>query len=232
VNCRNQEYTGIHHDGGYAEVMIAKQSGLMSIPNDLSSVDAAPLLCAGLTTFNALRNAPVKAGDLVAVLGIGGLGHLGVQYARHMGFEVAAIARGADKEALARKLGAHHYIDSTATDPAAVLQALGGAMLVLATASSGKTVAATMKGLRETGQMLIVGVSLEPLDVSDYGLVFGGRSVAGSLTGDPAAGDKTLKFSVLSGISAMIETMPLEEAPDAYAKMMAGKARFRMVLTM
>jgi propanol-preferring alcohol dehydrogenase len=232
VNCRNQEYTGIHHDGGYAEVMIAKQSGLMSIPNDLSSVDAAPLLCAGLTTFNALRNAPVKAGDLVAVLGIGGLGHLGVQYARHMGFEVAAIARGADKEALARKLGAHHYIDSTATDPAAVLQALGGAMLVLATASSGKTVAATMKGLRETGQMLIVGVSLEPLDVSDYGLVFGGRSVAGSLTGDPAAGDKTLKFSVLSGISAMIETMPLEKAPDAYAKMMAGKARFRMVLTM
>src|SRR5580658_9934880 len=132
VNCRNQEYTGIHHDGGYAEVMIAKASGLMSIPDELSSVAAAPLLCAGLTTFCALRNAPATAGDLVAVLGIGGLGHLGVQYARRMGFEVAAIARGADKESLAKKLGAHHYIDSTATDPAAALQALGGAKLILA----------------------------------------------------------------------------------------------------
>ena len=127
VNCRNQEYTGIHHDGGYAEVMIAKASGLVSIPDDLSSVDAAPLLCAGLTTFSALRNAPAKAGDLVAVLGIGGLGHLGVQYARHMGFEVAAIARGVDKAELAKKLGAHHYIESAATDPAEALQALGGA---------------------------------------------------------------------------------------------------------
>jgi propanol-preferring alcohol dehydrogenase len=232
VNCRNQEYTGIHHDGGYAEVMIAKQSGLMLIPNDLSSVDAAPLLCAGLTTFNALRNAPAKAGDLVAVLGIGGLGHLGVQYARHMGFEVAAIARGADKEELARKLGAHHYIDSAATDPAVALQALGGAMLILATASSSKAMAATMKGLRETGQMLVVGVGPEPIEVSGFQLVFGGRSVEGSLTGDPATGDKTLKFSVLSGVAAMIETMPLEKAPEAYAKMMAGKARFRMVLTM
>jgi propanol-preferring alcohol dehydrogenase len=232
VNCRNQEYTGVHQDGGYAEVMITKQSGLMSIPNDLSSVDAAPLLCAGLTTFNALRNAAVKAGDLVAVIGIGGLGHLGVQYARHMGFEVAAIARGADKEELARKLGAHHYIDSTATDPAAALQALGGAKLILATASSGKSVAATVKGLREAGQMLIVGVGLEPLDVSNNVLVFGGRTLAGTLTGNPAAGDMALKFSVLSGVTAMIETMPLEKASEAYAKMMAGKARFRMVLTM
>ena len=141
VNCRNQEYTGIHHDGGYAEVMIAKASGLVSIPDDLSSVDAAPLLCAGLTTFSALRNAPAKAGDLVAVLGIGGLGHLGVQYARHMGFEVAAIARGADKAELARKLGAHHYIDNATTNPAEALQALGGAKVVLITASGGKTVA-------------------------------------------------------------------------------------------
>jgi propanol-preferring alcohol dehydrogenase len=232
VNCRNQEYTGIHHDGGYAEVMIAKQSGLIAIPNDLSAVSAAPLLCAGLTTFNALRNAPIKAGDLVAVLGIGGLGHLGVQYARHMGFEVAAIARGAGKEELARKLGAHHYIDSTSMDPAAALKALGGAMLILVTASSTKSVAATVKGLRETGQVVVVGVGLEPIEVLDYDLVFGGRSVAGSLTGDPVTGDKTLKFSVLSGVSAMIETMPLENAPEAYAKMMAGKARFRMVLTM
>src|ERR1700726_3965399 len=138
VNCANQEFTGIHHDGGYAEVMIAKPSGLVRIPDDLSSVDAAPLLCAGLTTFSALRSAPAKAGDLVAVLGIGGLGHLAVQYARHMGFEVAAIARGADKAQLAKKLGAHHYIDSAASDQVAALQALGGAMLILATASSSK----------------------------------------------------------------------------------------------
>src|SRR5215470_17766546 len=137
VSCRNQEYTGINHDGGYAEVMIAKASGLMSIPDSLSSVDAAPLLCAGLTTFNALRNAPAKAGDLVAVVGIGGLGHLGVQYARYMGFEVAAIARGADMVELAEKLGAHHYIDSTATDAGAALQALGGAKVILITASGG-----------------------------------------------------------------------------------------------
>jgi propanol-preferring alcohol dehydrogenase len=146
VNCRNQEYTGIHRDGGYAEMLIARASGLMSIPDDLSSVNAAPLLCAGITTFNALRNAPAKPGDLVAVLGIGGLGHLGVQYARHMGFEVAAIARGAEKAELAKKLGAHHYIDSAARNPAEPLQALGGAKVILVTASGGKTVSETFKG--------------------------------------------------------------------------------------
>src|SRR5262249_51095576 len=151
VNCRNQEYTGIQHDGGYAEVMIAKASGLVSIPDELSSAGAAPLLCAGLTTFNALRNAPAKAGDLVAVLGIGGLGHLAVQYARQMGFEVAAISRGSDTAELAKKLGAHHYIDSSATDPAAVLQSLGGAKVILVTASGGKAVAETFKGLRPGG---------------------------------------------------------------------------------
>src|SRR6516164_7275501 len=139
VNCKNQEFTGIHSDGGYAEMMLAKASGLVRIPDDLSSVDAAPLLCAGLTTFSALRNSPAKAGDLVAVVGIGGLGHLGVQYARHMGFEVAAISRGADTAQLAKKLGAHHYIDNAATDPAEALQALGGAKVVLITASGGKT---------------------------------------------------------------------------------------------
>jgi len=231
VNCRNQEYTGIHHDGGYAEVMIAKSSGLMSIPDDLSSVDAAPLLCAGLTTFSALRSAPAKAGDLVAVLGIGGLGHLGVQYARHMGFEVAAIARGGDKVELARKLGAHHYIDSAATDPAEALQALGGAKVVLITASGGKTVAETFKGLRPGGVSILLGVGPEPIEVSGMDLVFGSRKLEGALTGDPATGDATLRFSALSGISAMIETVPLERAADAYAKMMAGKAHFRMVLT-
>jgi alcohol dehydrogenase, propanol-preferring len=232
VNCRNQEYTGIHHDGGYAEVMIAKASALVSIPDDLSSVDAAPLLCAGLTTFSALRNAPAKAGDLVAVLGIGGLGHLGVQYARQMGFEVAAIARGADKAELAKKLGAHHYIDNAATDPAEALQALGGAKVVLITASGGKTVAETFKGLRPGGVSIVLGVGPEPIEVSAMDLIFGSRKLEGALTGDPATGDETLRFSVLSGVSAMIETVPLAEAADAYAKMMAGKARFRMVLTM
>jgi propanol-preferring alcohol dehydrogenase len=231
VNCRNQGYTGVHQDGGYAEMMIAKASGLVSIPDDLSSADAAPLLCAGLTTFSALRNAPAKAGDLVAVFGIGGLGHLAVQYARHMGFEVAAIARGTDKAELAKKLGAHHYIDSAATDPAAALQSLGGARVILITASGGKTVAATFKGLRPGGVSIVLGVGPEPIETSSMDLVFGSRHLAGALTGDPATGDATLRFSVLSGVSAIIETVPLEQAAAAYAKMMAGKARFRMVLT-
>jgi alcohol dehydrogenase, propanol-preferring len=230
VNCRNQEYTGIHHDGGYAEVMIAKASGLVSIPDDLSSAAAAPLLCAGITTFSALRNAPAKAGDLVAVLGIGGLGHLAVQYACHMGFEVAAIARGTGTAELAKKLGAHHYIDSAATDPAAALQALGGATVILITASGGKTVAATFKGLRPGGVSIVLGVGPEPIEVTSMDLIFATRKVEGALTGTPAIGDTTLRFSALSGVSAMIETVPLDQAAAAYAKMMAGKARFRMVL--
>src|SRR5208282_3979118 len=232
VNCKNQEYTGIHHDGGYAEVMIAKASGLVSIPDDLSSADAAPLLCAGITTFSALRNSPAKASDLVAVVGIGGLGHLAVQYARHMGFEVVAIARGNNTAELAKKLGAHHYIDSAAADPAAALQALGGAKVILITASGGKTVAATFKGLRPGGVSIVLGVGPEPIETSSVDLIFGSRKLEGALTGDPATGEETLRFSALSGVSAMIETVRLEEAADAYAKMMAGKARFRMVLTM
>src|SRR5713226_4722295 len=232
VSCQNQAYTGVQQDGGYAEVMIAKASGLMSVPDDLSSVNAAPLLCAGLTTFSALRNSPAKAGDLVGVLGIGGLGHLGVQYARHMGFEVAAIARGADKAELAEKLGAHHYIDSAAADPAAALQALGGATVVLATASAGKAVADTVKGLRPGGVVIALGVTEEPIQLSSMDLIFATRGIAGALTGNPAAGDATLKFSALTGVSAMVETMPLEKAAEAYARMMAGKARFRVVLTM
>ncbi|WP_263365532.1 alcohol dehydrogenase catalytic domain-containing protein [Edaphobacter bradus] len=230
VNCQNQEFTGIHHDGGYAEVMIAKASGLVSIAEDLSSADAAPLLCAGITTFSALRNAPAKAGDLVAVLGIGGLGHLAVQYARHMGFEVAAIARGTNTAELAKKLGAHHYIDSTATDPAAALQALGGAKVILITASGGKTIAATFKGLRPGGVSIALGVGPEPIEVTGMDLIFASRKVEGALTGTPATGDVTLRFSALSGVSAMIETVPLNQAASAYAKMMDGKARFRMVL--
>src|SRR6201993_3738078 len=230
VNCRNQEYTGIHSDGGYAEAMIAKAAGLVRIPDDLSSADAAPLLCAGLTTFNALRNAPAKAGDLVAVLGIGGLGHLAVQYARHMGFEVAAISRGADTAELAKKLGAHHYIDSAVTDPAAALQALGGAKVIVITASGGKTVAETFKGLRPGGVSIDLGVGPEPSEVTSTDLIFGERKVAGSLTGTPATADATLRFSALGGVSAMIETVPLDQAAVAYAKMMAGQARFRIVL--
>jgi alcohol dehydrogenase, propanol-preferring len=232
VNCRNQEFTGIHHDGGYAEVMLAKASGLISIPDGLSSVDAAPLLCAGLTTFNALRNSPAKAGDLVAILGIGGLGHLGVQYARCMGFEVAAIGRGSESAELAKKLGAHHYIDSAAGDPAAALQALGGAKVILITASGGNTVATTFKGLRPGGVSIDVGVGPEPIQVTSMDLIFGERKLAGSLTGNAATGDATLRFSGLSGIAAMIETVPLDQAAAAYAKMMAGQARFRMVLVM
>jgi len=232
VNCRNQEYTGIHQDGGYAEMMIAKASGLVVVPDALASADAAPLLCAGLTTFNALRNSPAKAGDLVAVLGIGGLGHLGVQYARHMGFEVAGIDRGSDTAELAKKLGAHHYIDSNATDPATALQALGGAKVILVTASGGKTVAATFKGLRPGGVSIDVGVGPDPIELSGTDLIFGSRKLEGSLTGTPATGDATLRFSTLTGVAAMIETVPLNQAPAAYAKMMAGKARFRMVLVM
>ena len=232
VNCLNQEFTGIQHDGGYAEVLIARASGLISIPDELSAVDAAPLLCAGLTTFSALRNSPAKAGDLVGVLGIGGLGHLGVQYARHMGFEVAAIGRGADKAELAKKLGAHHYIDSTSVDPGQALRELGGAALVIVTASGGKAVAQVVKGLGPRGKVIALGATPDPIEVSTSDLLFASRSIEGALTGDPATGDATLKFSVLTGVAAMIETMPLEKASDAYAKMMAGKARLRMVLTM
>src|SRR6516225_6880366 len=231
VNCRNQEYTGVHSDGGYAEVMVAKSSGLVSIPDSMSSTDAAPLLCAGITTFNALRNSPAKAGDLVAVLGIGGLGHLGVQYARHMGFEVAAIGRGNESAESAKKLGAHDFVDSTASDPSAALQALGGAKVILITASGGKTVAATFKGLLPGGVSIDVGVGPEPIEITSLDLVFGERKAGGSLTGNATTGDATLRFSALSGVSAMIETVPLNEAPAAYAKMMAGKVRFRMVLS-
>jgi propanol-preferring alcohol dehydrogenase len=169
-------------------MMIAKASGLVWVPNDLSSADAAPLLCAGLTTFSALRNSPAKAGDLVAILGIGGLGHLGVQYARHMGFEVAAIARGADKGDLAKKLGAHHFIDSAATDAGSALRALGGAKVILVTASGGKVAAETFKGLRPEGVSILLGVGPDPVEVSSMPLIFGNRRLEGALTGDPRDG--------------------------------------------
>ena len=232
VHCENQGFTGVQHDGGYAEVLIAKASGLMSIPNDLASIDAAPLLCAGLTTFSGLRNTSAKAGDLVAILGIGGLGHLAVQYARHMGFEVAAIGRGSEKAELAKKLGAHHYINSEDHDLGEALLKLGGATLVVSTASGGQALAQCVAGLAPGGILLTLGATSEPLGSSANDLIFGNKSIAGALTGDTATGEITLKFSSMSGISAMIETMPLERAAEAYAKMMTGQVRFRMVLTM
>jgi len=212
--------------------MIAKASGLISVPDELNSVDAAPLLCAGLTTFSALRNAPAKAGDLVAVLGIGGLGHLAVQYARHMGFEVAAIGRGSERTELAKILGAHHYIDSSTMDVGQALQKLGGAALVVATAPAGKATSAMVTGIRPRGHLIALGVAPDPMELSSTALIFGSRSIDGALTGDPAMGDTTLKFSVLAGVRPMIETMALDQAREAYAHMLSGKARFRVVLTM
>jgi propanol-preferring alcohol dehydrogenase len=232
VNCVNQGYTGVQHDGGYAEMMIAKASGLIAVPEDLSAAAAAPLLCAGLTTFSALRNSPARAGDLVAVFGVGGLGHLGVQYARRMGFEVVAINRGDDRSELSKKLGAHHYIDSSTTDVAKALQERGGAQVVLATASGGKAAAAAVGGLRRGGVVIALGASDEPIELSAFELLFKQLGVDGALTGTPKAADATLRFSAMSDVAAMVETMPLERAPEAYARMMSGQARFRMVLTM
>jgi alcohol dehydrogenase, propanol-preferring len=231
VNCLNQGYTGVQHDGGYAEMMIAKASGLIAVPENLSAVAAAPLLCAGLTTFSALRDSPARAGDLVAVFGVGGLGHLGVQYARRMGFEVVAINRGDDRAELSKKLGAHHYIDSSTTDVAKALQERGGAQVVLATASGGKAVAAALGGLRHGGVVISLGATDEPIELSAFEMLFKQLGVNGALTGTPKAGDVTLRFSALSDVAAMVETMPLERAAEAYAKMMSGEARFRMVLT-
>lgn len=230
VNCQNQAIVGVHYDGGYAESMIAEAHGLVAIPDSLKSANAAPLLCAGVTTFNALRNSPARPGDLVAVLGIGGLGHLGIQFARRMGFRVAAIARGKEKQALAEKLGAHHYIDSEAGEPAAALKALGGASLVLATASNGKAMSQLFGGLKSRGRMVVVGASADPIQISTPDLLFGTRSIEGALTGSPIDCEDTLSFSSLEDIRAMIETVPLEEAPAAYTRMMANQARFRMVL--
>ena len=232
VACENQAFTGVQHDGGYAEVMLAKASGLMSIPDSLDAAEAAPLLCAGLTTFSALRNSRARAGDLVAIVGIGGLGHLAVQYARHMGFEVVAIGRSPDPEGRAAALGAHHYLDSSAVDVPAKLQSLGGASLVLLTASGGNAAAEAFNGLRPKGEVITLGVTAEPVGVTAQQLAFKGGSVTGALTGNTGTGDATLRFSELTGVAAIVETVPLERAAEGYAKMMAGKAHYRVVLTM
>src|SRR6202790_1504644 len=230
VNCQNPVTLGVTVDGGYAEVMIAEARALSSIPDELSSADAAPLLCAGITTYNALRNAGLRGGDLVAVQGIGGLGHLGVQFARHMGFHTVAIGRGSEKEKLAKDLGAHVYIDTATEDAAAVLQRMGGARAILATATSGDAMGPLVSGLSARGKLIVVAVPGDQMLLSAFQLVFGGRSIHGSLTGTPIDSEDTLAFSVLENIRPMIETVPLEQAADAYARMMEGKARFRMVL--
>jgi D-arabinose 1-dehydrogenase-like Zn-dependent alcohol dehydrogenase len=229
--CQNPIMTGITSDGGYAEVMIAEARALALIPDELKSEEAAPLVCAGITTFNALRNAG-RAGDTVAIQGIGGLGHLGVQFARKMGFRTVAIGGGPDKEHLAKKLGAHVYIDAKAEDAAAALQKLGGADVILATAPSGSAIGSLLPGLAVRGKLVVVGVSDDAIPLTGVPLVFGGRSVVGSLTGRAIETQDALDFSVLTEVRPIIETLPLAKAEEAYKRMMAGKARFRMVLTM
>lgn len=229
--CQNPIVNGVTSDGGYAEVMIAEARALALIPDELKSEEAAPLVCAGITTFNALRNAG-RAGDTVAIQGIGGLGHLGVQFARKMGFRTVAIGGGPDKEHLAKKLGAHVYIDAKAEDAAASLQKLGGADVILATAPSGSTIGSLLSGLAVRGKLVVVGVSDDAIPLNGVPLIFGGRSVVGSLTGRAIETQDTLDFSVLTDVRPIIETLPLSKAEEAYKRMMDGKARFRIVLTM
>jgi D-arabinose 1-dehydrogenase-like Zn-dependent alcohol dehydrogenase len=231
VNCQNAVIPGVTMDGGYAEVMIAEARGIVSIPDELGSAEAAPLLCAGITTYNALRNAGMRGGDLVAVQGIGGLGHLGIQFARHMGFQAVAIGRGSDKEKLAKDLGAHIYIDTSVDDAAVALQRFGGARAILATAPNGGAMGPLVSGLAARGKLIVVGVPQDQIQLNAFPLVFGGRSIYGSLAGTAIDTEDALAFSVLKNIRPLIETVPLEQAADAYARMMQGKARFRMVLT-
>jgi len=230
--CVNRKITGIDFDGGYAEHMIAPASALAAIPDGLAATDAGPFMCAGVTVFNALRNSGAIAGDVVAVHGIGGLGHLGVQYARQMGFQTIAIGRGKDKDPLARKLGAHQYIDSAATDAAAELQKLGGARVILATAPNAKAISALVDGLSINGKLLVPAAPMEPLTVSVLPLIMGRRSVAGWYSGTARDSQDTLEFSVFSGVRSMTEVFPLARVTEAYERMISGKARFRVVLTM
>ena len=239
-NCRRGDFfacqtgaqvTGISFDGGYADYLVTPATALARVPAQLPAPDAAPLMCAGVTTFNALRNSGVRPGDLVAVLGLGGLGHLGVQYAARMGFRTAAIARGKDKEPLARQLGAAHYIDSRAADPAAELAKLGGAKVVLATVTHGPAMSATVGGLAPRGRLMVLGTA-ESLETSPFLLIGGRRSVEGWYAGTSIDSEDTLAFSVQSGVRSMNEVYPLERAAEAYDRMMSGKARFRVVLTM
>lgn len=222
--------TGVTSDGGYADYMIAPASALARVPDELSAAEAAPLMCAGVTTFNALRNSGARPGEIVAVLGLGGLGHLGVQFAAKAGFKTVAIARGADKAPLARQLGAHHYIDNAAEDPAEALQKLGGAKAILATATSAEAMNSVQGGLAATGALIVIG-AVDRLAVDALNLIFGSRSIRGWYAGTSIDSQDTLAFSALSGVRSMNEIFPLERAAEAYERMISGGARFRVVLT-
>lgn len=232
ILCENEKITGISYDGGYQEYMVAPAEAVAAIPDDLPADEAAPLLCAGITVFNALRNSGARAGDLVAVQGIGGLGHLGIQYARQMGFRTVAIGRGTDKQPLVKKLGAHEYIDTNSEPPAAALQKLGGARLVLATAPDSKAMSALVDGLAGHGKLMVVGAGFEPLCVTPIQLIMRERLIEGWASGTAKDSEDTLQFSALSGVRPMIERYPLEKAGEAYERMISGRARFRVVLTM
>lgn len=232
ILCTNEKITGISFDGGYGEYTIVPAEAVASIPDSLSAEEAAPLLCAGITVFNSMRNSGTRAGDLVAVQGIGGLGHLGVQFARQMGFQTVAIGRGSDKEALAKKLGAHAYIDSGATDAAAELKKLGGARLILATAPDAKSISGIVGGLAGNGKLLVVGVPFEPISVSVMQIVGRKNAIQGWPSGSSIDSEDTLRFSPLSGVRPMIEKYPLSKVNEAFEQMSSGRVRFRVVLTM
>lgn len=232
VNCVNAKVPGISYDGGYQEYMIAPVEALASIPESLSAVDAAPLLCAGITTYNALRHSGAMPGDVVAIQGIGGLGHLGVQFAAKSGYKVVAIGRGAETEPLAKKLGAYVYIDTNTTDAAEALQKLGGARAILATAPSSKAMSGLVNGLGPNGKLIVIAATFEPFEVVPVQLITNKRTIQGWVAGTAADSEDTLNFSELTGVRPMIETYPLAKAGEAYARMMSGKAQFRVVLTM
>ncbi|HSL54453.1 MAG TPA: alcohol dehydrogenase [Pyrinomonadaceae bacterium] len=229
--CINRKVTGIDFDGGYAEYMLAPATALAAIPDEVPAEEAGPFMCAGVTVYNALRNAGARAGDVVAIHGIGGLGHLGVQYARQMGFETVAINRGNDKEELARKLGAHHYIDATATDVVAELQKLGGARVILATAPSAQAISPLVDGLSPSGLLLVPAAPSEPLSINVFSLISRRSSVAGWYSGTARDSQDTLEFSALTNVHPMIEKYPLERVAEAYEQMHSGRVRFRVVLT-
>jgi D-arabinose 1-dehydrogenase-like Zn-dependent alcohol dehydrogenase len=232
INCRNEKITAISFDGGYQEYLVAPAEAVAAMPDELPAAEAAPLLCAGITVFNALRNSGARAGDLVAIQGIGGLGHLGIQYARQMGFRTVAIGRGADKQPLATKLGAHEYIDTNANAPGPALKKLGGAKIALATAPDSKSISALVDGLLANGTLLVIGAGAESLTVTPLQLIGGRSMIKGWASGTGKDSEDTLRFSSLTGVRPMIEKYPLEKAAAAYEQMISGRARFRVVLTM
>ena len=231
-NCVNMQVPGISYDGGYQQYMVAPANALAGIPEGLNDVEAAPLLCAGITMYNSLRHSGAMPGDLVAIQGIGGLGHLGIQFANKFGYKVAAVGRGPENATLAKKLGAHAYIDSQATKPVEELQKMGGARVIVATAPSSKAMSEIFDGLAPNGKLLVIGAAFEPIEVTPLQLITGSRTIQGWATGNTADEEDTLRFAELSGVRPMIETYPLEKAAEGYARMMSGKAQFRVVLTM